>query len=132
MIVENAKREDEWWIKPLFISEKSILGGFGPVWYRFWLDPRRGLWLVIRPHAFAHCLKRKDGIFNLQEIAVSADQRRLGLGRILLESIPGPVILKTGIENITSNEFYKSLGFLLVGRKKARSSDRLFNVWQRP
>jgi ribosomal protein S18 acetylase RimI-like enzyme len=130
--IERATQEDAKWIKKIFDHEKATFWNFNTIWYRSWLKPEKELWLIVRPFAFAHCQKRKDGVFNLQEIAVDPAKRRCGFGRLLVESIPGPVILKTETGNEAANALYRSLGFLLVGTSKGKMSDRVFNVWQRP
>lgn len=85
--------------------------------------------IVVEPLAFAHYRIKKDGSRVLYEIAVDVAAKRQGLGRLLMERVGRPVMLKTDRDHAESNAFYKSLGLSLAGVTVARSGKRL-NVWQ--
>lgn len=132
MKIRDVKPTDEEWVKHIFDSYKNFLGGFGPVWFRYWQnDNPREKWVVIPDRAFAHYLIKKNGEVTLYEIAVHPAYKRMGLGDVLIKAMPTPIELKTDHDNEVSNAFYKRLGFRLMGKKPSKSGKRYFHIWKK-
>lgn len=131
--IEAAVPADQKWVGKLFDANKAILGNVsgGTVFWRWraGLNPREHV-VVIRPElAFAHYLVRKDGTRVLYEMAVTAEAKRQGLGRAILEHIGRPIELKTDADNQESNAFYRRMGLVCVGQKTG-GSGKVMNVFQ--
>lgn len=71
--------------------------------------------------------KRRDGWNTIREIAVRKDFKLKGIGKHLLNSVPKPRRLKCTVDNIDSNNFYKSQGMILDRIEPGRK--RELNVW---
>ncbi len=128
-MIEPVTQEDKAWIEPLFNLNKAILGPFSVAWFRYWSSQNpRDKWVKIQGIAFAHFLEKKEDGSTLYEIAVNPEQKRKGHGRALIEYIPKPILLKTDFDNEESNQFYRALGFRLLGRKPGKK--KTFNVWK--
>jgi ribosomal protein S18 acetylase RimI-like enzyme len=127
--VRRAVASDQKWVAKLFDLNKEILGkvGGGLVFWR-WLqgnNPREHFF-VIPEIAFMHWLQRaKDGTSVIYEIAVHPEHKKKGLGKQLINTLSGAIELKTDAEHAESNEFYKKLGFVLIGYKTASSGKKL-------
>lgn len=74
--------------------------------------------------AFVDWLLRLDGGVTINNIAVAASARRQGLARALIAVVPRPVRLVTNADNIPSNAFYASLGFVVLGKKRTRTGEQ--------
>lgn len=135
--VQPAAPTDKRWILDLFKLYGASIGDEFVAWREwqsYWTAIRRGRasnerWLVIRPYGFVHYRKRRDGMHVIHEVAVTKEAQGKGIGRQLVESVPRPVKLLTDADNIPSNALYRKLGFVLVGRKTARSG-KLINIYQ--
>jgi len=77
---------------------------------------------------FVNYYPRKDGWNTVYEIATHPDYLGFGIGRFLLDSLPGPIRLKCTVDN-PANEFYKKAHFTLVRTEQGRI--RKLNVWER-
>lgn len=71
---------------------------------------------------FVNYWPRRDGWQTIYEIAVHRDWRGQGMGKALLLAVPGPIRLKTTMDNYVAMDFYKTQGFEAVkiedGRKR--------------
>ena len=76
---------------------------------------------------FIHFHKRKDGWNTIHELGVLPDYQKLGIGKKLFNMIPKPVRLKTTVDNLTANAFYKYQGMENIGREKGKK--RELNIW---
>lgn len=77
--------------------------------------------------AFCHYHKRRDGITTIYEICVPDEARGQGLGRRMVEILTRPVRLKCPLDN-QSNEFYRHIGFELIGTEPGKK--RQLNIWR--
>lgn len=128
----DMKEEDVPWVKNLFNLNKSILGSFDTAYYRFKNSKNtREKWIVVKEIAFVHYMERLDGVKVIYEIAVNPNNKRQGLGKMLMEHIGFPIQLKTDANNEESNEFYRKTGYIRVGVKKSRNGKKTFNIYQR-
>lgn len=75
---------------------------------------------------FVNFRKRKDGITIIYELCVLKEFRGKGLGKMLIDSLPTPIILKCPVDNL-SNKFYSKIGFNLIEVQNGRK--RKLNVW---
>jgi N-acetylglutamate synthase-like GNAT family acetyltransferase len=77
---------------------------------------------------YRHC---RNGQTTIYELCVSEQYRRQGIGRALVEAVAGECVsyiqLKA-VATILANDFYKHLGFVLVGQEQGRK--RPLNVWR--
>jgi len=76
---------------------------------------------------FIHFHKRIDGWNTIHEIAVDANYQRCGIGEKLFNMISKPRKLKTTIDNIKANNFYKKQNMLNIGIEQGRK--RKLNIW---
>lgn len=128
---------DRHWILSLFNRYSDSIGDDFAAWREwqsYWTAIRHGKgssesWLVIRPHGFIHYRTRRDGMHVICEVAVAPQAQRKGIASCLLQSVPKPVTLFTDADNIPSNGLYRKLGFVLVGKKTARTG-KLLHVYQ--
>ena len=127
--IEPVQDSDFEWIKPLFKLNEGILGSADMTLWRYQNGQKKDQFVVIRPHAFAHFNRKKNGEVMLYEIAVDPKMKRQGLGKALLDYMGTPMLLKTDADNIESNAFYKKWGFVLLGSKFTKSGKKV-NVWK--
>lgn len=78
---------------------------------------------------FVNWHKRRDGWRTVYEIAVAPDQLGQGVGKALINSVPGRIRLKCTVENDRANSFYDAQGFRLLEVESGRK--RPLNVWIR-
>lgn len=76
---------------------------------------------------FIHFHKRKDGWNTIHEIGVLKEYQGTGVGKKLFNMTPKPRRLKTTVDNIKANEFYKRQGLKLIGQEQGKI--RLLNIW---
>lgn len=77
---------------------------------------------------FCHFRKRKDGITIIYELCIKKEFRGKGLGKMLIDFLPTPIILKCPIDNL-SNKFYEHNNFILLRTEKGKK--RELNVWKK-
>ncbi len=132
LTIDRLKDDDWEWVEPLFAANKNILGSVSMMRWRWCAKPYdlREPILVIRPYAFAHFHKKKNGEVTLYEIAVDPSMKRKGLGKRLMEKMGYPMTLKTDADNEESNAFYKALGFICMGSKETKSGKPV-NIYTR-
>jgi len=73
--------------------------------------------------------KRRDNISTVYDIAVDRAYTRAGIGRALINAIPGAVRVKCIVHN-KANAFYERIGFVMEGQDSGRRNP--LNVWIRP
>lgn len=78
---------------------------------------------------FVNYYPRKDGWNTVYEIATHPDYLGFGIGRFLLDSLPGPIRLKCTVDN-PANEFYKKTHFRSLS-ERSKGRIRKLNVWER-
>lgn len=124
---------DKEWVMRVWKPSEKILGPRELAWKRSWmLGPKpNDCWIGIEQVAFAHYLKRRDGINVLYEIGVDPQVKRGGYGRQLIFHIGFPMELKTDADNEESNAFYRRLCFTHVGQKRSKNGKKLFNIYRR-
>lgn len=124
-MIENYTNDDLGWVEVIFKQNSSLLGNF------FWMKQaleRGHKMLVIREKAFCryHWDKKKTANV-IDEIAVHRDHQRHGLASEIIKAIETPIWLKTDVDNVKSNAFYKREGFKLLGQSSGKT--KLFNIW---
>lgn len=68
---------------------------------------------------FINFHRRMDGVTTLHEIGVEKGHRQLGVGKALMSVMDRPILLKVTQDN-PANDFYKRLGFRLVGTQEGK------------
>jgi len=135
--VRKACAEDLDAVKALADANKSALG--------FVLRPalaagiQRG-WLLVAEQAgqvigFIHYRHRQDSRTTLHEICVDETWRGNGVGRLLVQALAAEsealgklcIRLKSPAD-LPANEFYRQMGFTLVGVEQGKR--RRLNVWE--
>lgn len=77
--------------------------------------------------AFVLFRLKKNGETTLQYICVPWKHRGKGIGKLLVNSLPRPIVLKCPAF-LASNEFYRGLGFIRV--KFEQKTKRPVNLWR--
>ena len=124
--VEPYRQEDLIWIEKIFNQHRKLLGNF--FWMKGALKKSNQKMVVIREKGFCRYRfdKKKNG-WVIEELAVDENSQRDGIGKLLLNSIPLPLYLKTDTDNVKSNAFYKKNGFILLGVSSGKKKQ--FNNW---
>lgn len=115
----------------MFNKNKSILGNFDFAFYHWkQTENPRNKWVVVENFAFAHYMIKLNGQKTLYEIAVDDHMKRKGIAKTILSHIGSPISLKTDADNLESNSFYRSLGFICLGQKFT-SSGKKVNIYEK-
>lgn len=130
--------DDKAAILALFALDKKIWpSGVGQNWYWFWREhSTKEDWVkVVDGNAMvdgvdgqivgsAHWSTRRDGTRNLKDIIVLPSARGQGIGRMLVEHIGRPIILKTDHDS-DANAFYQRLGFVKGDTLPSKNGSKL-------
>jgi len=127
---QELKQNDKNWVNHLWKENKEILGPPFPIYNYLKAKAPNEIFLVVPEIAFLHYRVRRDGETVLYNIAIDISAKRQGLGRKLVELMTPPIILKTDADNEESNQFYKRLGFICLGKKLTKSG-KTVNIYKR-
>lgn len=123
-MVVKGEAADLIWVEKIF-KQAKVLGNF--FWMKQGIERGHGF-LVWRELGFVRFHKNREGVNVIDEIAVSLEHQRSGIGRSLVDAVPKPIILKTDSDNVKSNAFYKKHGFKLQGKVQNKDG-KLFHWW---
>lgn len=120
----------------LFALDKKIWpSGVGMSWYWFWNSPaKREYWVKAvegdKILGSVHWSVRRDDVRNLRDIIVSPTVRGKGIGKLLVEHVGSPVILKTDHDS-EANRFYQHLGFVQGETRPSKNGKKLLTGYSR-
>lgn len=87
--------------------------------------------LLFEEKSKSYCLyhKKRNGITVIYSIAVPLEYNGKGIAKKFIQMLDQPITLKCPVGN-KSNEFYKHMGFTLLGvQKPKRPNGRDLNIW---
>lgn len=136
-IVDVEVHDKEEIIKLFALDKKIWPSGVNQNWYWFW-RPKTTMerWVKVLSGsgtilASAHWSIRKDGTKNLKDIIVRPDMRGQNLGRLLMNEIGRPVVLKTDHDS-DANGFYLALGLTPGETVPSKRGTKLLRVYRSP
>jgi len=74
-------------------------------------------------------VSKKEKCFVLHEIAVKNDIKQRGVGRMLFDQIPKPIMLKCRCDNKAGNSFYKAMGMTIAGKTRTKKGVDHYKWW---
>lgn len=129
MEINKATSADAEWIKKLYAENKNEIGSFN-LFYS-WEDylKGKGWFYTIEDKAFVRITySSQKKMYVVQEIAVAKSARGQGLGAILMNAVPKPVMLKCNQDNTGGNSFYEKIGMTKAGTTATKKGNPQ-NIW---
>src|SRR5689334_4975405 len=117
-----ALPSDEDWIKKIYAKNKINLGSFD-LWssWKDYIEKRKGQFTVINEIGFIrYAYMKKYFAYVVHEIGVTEECLGHGYGKLLLQSVPVPILLKCNKDNERGNAFYKAMKMDCAGLTATR------------
>lgn len=131
MKVRKATEADRPFIEKLYRQHKQELGSFNLFWA--WDDylagKRKSTFVLIEGEGFMrYGYSKRYTAYVLHEIGVDNDSQRKGVGKVLFDHLPRPLLLKCNCDNERGNAFYEKMGMTKVGLSKTKKGVEQ-NLW---
>ena len=124
-IIAAQKRHEEL-VKSIYKQEKKHLGSFNL--YQCWdkylsKENNNKFWVIDNVGFVRFAFSKKYNSFILHDIGIIAQQKRKGYGKIFLDKLPRPLILKCNADNDKGNAFYKNYGMNKMGNTQTKKGE---------
>ena len=136
--IQPVEEFDKGEILALFRSDEEARkiwsSGVGQSWYFYWDagNPREHWVKAFEPGGriigSVHWLVRLDGWKSLRDIVVDPAARGQGVGRLLVEHLGLPIVLKTDQDSLANN-FYRRLGFKIGETSLTRNGKKYVTAY---
>tara|TARA_R110000737_G_scaffold58791_1_gene85122 strand:+ start:2270 stop:2674 length:405 start_codon:yes stop_codon:yes gene_type:complete len=131
MNIRLAKIEDVDFIKKLHKQSSKHIGGFNLfwVWDKYLEKKAKHRYVIIEGQGFMrYGYSKKYSSYILHEIAIDKDSKQKGVGRVLYNYLPKPLMLKCNQDNEVGNLFYSKMGMTKAGVTKTSAGVKQ-NIW---
>lgn len=131
MKVRAATIDDREFIKSLYKTNAKEIGDFNLfwVWDKYLDGTSKHKYDVIDDCGFMrYGYSKKYSAYVLYEIAVVPDTKQKGVGRLLYNHLPKPLMLKCNQYNEIGNKFYEAMGMTKVGVDQNKKGLKK-NIW---
>jgi ribosomal protein S18 acetylase RimI-like enzyme len=132
MKVRPANIEDEEFIKKLHKQHKEHIGGFNMfwVWDKYVEKKANYKYVVISNCGFMrYGYSKKYSAYVLYEIAVDEESKQNGIGKVLFNNLPRPLMLKCNQDNEIGNAFYMAMNMIKVANCKTKKGVKQNIYW---
>ena len=131
MNIRKAVESDKEFIKKLYKQSSKHIGSFNLYWsWDKYIDgTAKHVFYVAEQAGFMrYGYSKKYNAYVLHEIAVDNDTKQKGVGRMLFDKIPRPLMLKCNQDNDTGNAFYYKMGMTKAGKTQTNAGVYQ-NIW---
>lgn len=132
MKIRKATKQDEEFIKKLHKQHKDHIGNFNLfwIWDKFIDGKTNYVYEIIDDCGFiryGYSKKYKANV--LYEIAVDNDSPKKGVGTMLFNRLPKPLMLKCNADNVIGNKFYIKMGMTKAGVTETKKGEKQNIYW---
>lgn len=130
-LIRPALASDAEFIKQVYKESRNELGSFDlfMCWQKYLSGKSKEKFDVIPDVGFVRWVQsKKYGCYLLQDVGVLSKHKGKGFGKLLLQHVPTPVMLKCNKTNLVGNEFYKRMGMRKAGVAFTRKGVEQ-NIW---
>ena len=131
MNIRLATIEDVDFIKKLHKQSSKHIGSFNLFWSwdKYISKTAKHRYVVIDEKGFMrYGYSKKYNAYVLFEIAVDTECKQKGVGKVLFDYLPKPLMLKCNQDNEAGNKFYAKMGMSKVGKTKTSAGVEQ-NIW---
>ena len=132
MKIRKATAQDETFIKKLHQQHKKHIGNFNLFWTwdKFIEGKTNYTFVMIDDCGFMrYGYSKKYKAYLLYEIAVDKDSSQKGVGSLLFNHIPRPLMLKCNADNTIGNKFYIKMGMTKAGITHTKKGEKQNIYW---
>lgn len=119
LTLRKATAQDEQWIAKVYKESKKELGSFNlwQCWEKYLNGKSHETFTVLSNCAgFVRWgYSKKYQSYIIQDIGVLSEHRGKGYAKLLLDSVPKPLMLKCNMDNANGNAFYQKIGMNQAG-----------------
>ena len=131
MNIRLATIDDVDFMKKLHKENSKQIGDFNVfrVWDKYISKTAKHRYVVIDEKGFMrYGYSKKYKAYVLFEIAVDTECKQKGVGKVLFDYLPKPLMLKCNQDNEAGNKFYAKMGMSKVGKTKTSAGVEQ-NIW---
>lgn len=131
MNIRLATEQDKEFIKKLHKQSSKHIGSFNLYWSwdKYITKEAKYFYYVAEDLGFMrYGFSKKYKSYVLHEIAVDQDCTKKGVGKMLFNKIPRPLMLKCNLDNEIGNKFYESVGMTKMSKTKTKAGVKQ-NIW---
>lgn len=131
MNIRLATIDDVDFMKKLHKENSKHIGDFNVfrVWDKYISKTAKHRYVVIDEKGFMrYGYSKKYNAYVLFEIAVETECKQKGIGKVLFDYLPRPLMLKCNQANEAGNKFYAKMGMTKAGKRKTTTGIEQ-NIW---
>jgi len=131
MNIRKAIRSDKDYIKKLHKQHAKHIGSFNlyQVWDKYLTEKTNYVYVIIDNMGFMrYGYSKKYNSYVLHEIAVDNECKQIGVGRMLYDYLPKPIMIKCNKDNEIGNKFYLKMNMTKAGVTKTKKGVEQ-NIW---